>query len=207
MPNPTEKWNELFKQQRTSCRRSDPVKALLANRSTPLQGGKSPSQLLFGHQIQCTLPCIPTSLEPSWPRIENWKQEERERKIKQKQYYDAWHRVKELHPLQPGDRVWIHGKNKPGTVRVQQSDPPRSYTVEPQAASYRRNRSALLPYFRQPVSTGTNKPADDVGNPDMEPASPEPERPEWPELESLKDNAHVCTRSRQIIRPPKRLDL
>ena len=69
---------------------SDPAKALLAYRSTPLQGGKSPSELLFGRQIRCTLPC-------------NWKREESERKIKQKQYYDARHGVKELHQLQPGD--------------------------------------------------------------------------------------------------------
>jgi len=81
---------------------SDPAKALLACRSTPLQGGKSPSELLFGRQIRCTLSCVTTSLEPSWPGIENWKREESERKIKQKQYYDARHGVKELHPLQPG---------------------------------------------------------------------------------------------------------
>ncbi len=112
---------------------SDPAKAFLAYRSTPLQGGKSPSELLFGRRIRCTLPCVPTSLEPSWPGIENWKREESESKIKQKQYYDARHGVKEIHPLEPGDSVWIQGENKPGTVRVQQSDPPRFYT---EAASY-----------------------------------------------------------------------
>lgn len=108
---------------------SDPAKAFLAYRSTPLQGGKSPSELLLGRQIRCTLPCVITSLVPSWPGIENWKREESERKIKQKQYYDARHGVKELHTLQPGDRVWVQGEKKPGIVRVQQSDQPCSYTV------------------------------------------------------------------------------
>ena len=89
---------------------SDPAKALLEYRSTALQGGKSPSELLFGRQIRCTLPCVITSLEPSWPGIENWKREESERKIKQKQYYDARHGVKELQQLQPGDRVWVKVK-------------------------------------------------------------------------------------------------
>ena len=183
----------------------DPAKALLAYRSTPLQGGKSPSELLFGRQIRCTLPCVTTSLEPSWAGIENWKRDESERKIKQKQYYDARHGVKELQPLQPGDRVWVQSENKPGTVRVQQSDQPRSYTVETSGSLLRRNRSALLPYF-QPMSKEKNKPDDDIGNREMEQASPEPERLERPELESPKDNA-VRTRSGRIIRLPKRLDL
>ena len=50
------------------------------------------------------------------------------------------------------------------------------------------------------------KPDDDIGNPEMEPASPDPERLERPVLQSPKDNA-VRTRSGRVIRPPKRLDL
>ena len=135
---------------------SDPAKALPAYRSTPLQGGKSPSELLFGHQIRCTL---------------------------------------------PGDRVWVQGENKPSIVRVQQSDQPRSYTVETSGSLLQRNRSALLPYF-QTMSNEKNEPDDDISNPKMEPASPEPER-----LERLGPDDAVRTRSGPIIRPPKRLDL
>ena len=50
------------------------------------------------------------------------------------------------------------------------------------------------------------KPDDDIGNPEMEPASPDPERLERPVLQSPKDNA-VRTRSGRVIRPPKRPDL
>ena len=154
----------------------DPARALLAYRSTPLQGGKSPSELLFGRQIRCTLPCLPESLQPTWPGIEDWKWEESERKMKQKYYYDAQHRVKELHPLQPGDHVWIQGENKPATVRVQQPDQVRSYTVEASGGILQRNRSALLPYFQQPTSTENNHLDDDIGNPEVEPAVSESER-------------------------------
>ena len=56
------------------------------------------------------------------------------------------------------------------------------------------------------MSKEKNKPDEDIGNLEMEPASPDPERLERPVLESPKDNA-VRTRSGRILRPPKRLDL
>ena len=55
------------------------------------------------------------------------------------------------------------------------------------------------------MSNEKKKTNDDIGNPEMEPASPEPERLERPKLKSPKDNA-VRNRSGQIIRPPKILE-
>ena len=80
------------------------AKALLAYRSTPskveevrlsyfLVARSDPASFYTG------------SLKPNWPGIESCKQEESERKIKQKHHYDSRHGVKELEPLQPGDRV------------------------------------------------------------------------------------------------------
>ena len=196
------KLKELFK-QRITCYRGKMTlrKPCLAYRSTPFQGGKNSSELLFGRQIRCTLNCLPDSLQPSWPGIEDWKREESERKMKQKHYYAARHGVKELHPLQPVDHVWTQGVNKPARVRVQQPNPSRNYTVEASGGILQRNRSALLPYFQQPTSTENNHLEDDISNPEGEPAVSEPER-----LESPKDTA-VRTRSGRFIRPPKRLDL
>ena len=121
--------------------------------------------------------------------------------MKQKYYYDARHGVKELHPLQPGNQVWIQGENKPATVRAQQLDQPCSYAVEASGGILQRNWSALLPYFQQPTSTEYNHLDDDIGSPEVEPVVSESER-----LVSPKDTA-ICTRSGQLIRPPKRLDL
>lgn len=94
----------------------DSAKALLAYQSIPLQGGKSPSELLFGGQIRCTVPCITTYVQPGWPGIGDWKQEKSRRKMKQKLYYDTWRRVNELHQVQPGERVWVQKENKQATV-------------------------------------------------------------------------------------------
>ena len=90
MLKPMEKLSELSKQQRTCFKKEDDsAKALLAYQSIPLRGGKSPSELLFGGQIRCTLLCITTSLQPSWPGIGDWKQEKSRRKMKQKLHYDT----------------------------------------------------------------------------------------------------------------------
>ena len=121
--------------------------------------------------------------------------------MKQKHHYDARHGVKELHPLQPGDHVWIQGENKPATVRVQQPDQPRSYSVEASGGILQRNRSALLPYCHQPTSTENNHLDDDIRNEEVKPAVSEPEIPGGPR------DAAIRTRSGRLVTPPKRLDL
>ena len=53
----------------------DPARALLAYRSTPLELGKSPAELLFGRNIRNHLPCIPEALTPKWPNLGKIKEE------------------------------------------------------------------------------------------------------------------------------------
>jgi len=66
-------------------KKEDPAKALLAYHSIRLQGGSSPSESLFGHQIRSSLPCgTLRSLKPNWPSIESWNWEDSERNVKQK---------------------------------------------------------------------------------------------------------------------------
>lgn len=180
----------------------DPAKALLAYRSTPLQGGKTPSELLFGRQIKCTLPCIPAALQPSWPGIEEWAQEESERKIKQKQNYDLRHRVKELVPFQPGERVWIHDENRPATVKNRaQANKPRSYLVEASGSILRRNRSALQPYADESLSSDEKPSTSD------DKLFHQEDRPVAPEPAVIPEDSVMRTRSGRLIKPPQRLDL
>ena len=48
----------------------DPHKFLLAYRSTPLENGFSPAELLFGWRIRNTIPALPDSLLYGWPARE-----------------------------------------------------------------------------------------------------------------------------------------
>ena len=131
---------------------SDPYLALLAYRSTPLENGYSPSELLMGRKLRTTLPIAPKQLKPSLPKESVLREKERKLKKRNKRNFDSRHKVKDLQPLQPGDTVWIPESKSEGTI-VEQSDP-RSYTVRVQNGTIRRNRRDLivLPDSQESVS-------------------------------------------------------
>ena len=123
---------------------SDVFLPLLEQTNIPTEGiGTSPVQRLFGRRTRTLLPLAANRLDPAVPTdvVEKLK----ERKIRQKQYYDRQSRP--LPDLAPGDTVRVHPV-KPGKVwfkaRVEWPAGPRSYylrTEEDQC--YRRNRRHL----------------------------------------------------------------
>ena len=117
---------------------NDPYLAILAYRSTPLENGYSPSELLMGRKSQTTLPTTPKQLKPSIPKERVVREKERKLKKKNKRNFDNRHKARDLQPLQPGDTVWIPENKSDGTI-VEQSNP-RSYTVRVQGGTIRRNR-------------------------------------------------------------------
>ena len=121
---------------------ADPYLALMAYRSTPLQNGYSPSQLLMGRKIRSTVPCLPAELEPKWPDFTKLREKEEDMRMKQKVVYDTRHRTKSLHKLNPGDSVWIKDLNRSGTV-ISEADIPRSYFISTPNGNIRRNRVYL----------------------------------------------------------------
>ena len=100
----------------------DPHLALLAYCSTPLANGYSPAELLMGRKLRTTIPIISANLHPKLPDSSELKHKEGEMRQRQKKNFDSRHRVQTLHPLSPGDTVWLPEQTTGGTV-LQESGP------------------------------------------------------------------------------------
>lgn len=123
--------------------RDDFQKSLLIYRSTPLQNGLSPAQMLMGCRIRSNLPISEDFLTP---KSAHKVRKERERqKQKQKQLHDRT--AKRLPTLKRGDRVRLRDSDT-GTWRqqghVEEEVSPRSYRVQTECGlSLRRNHTDL----------------------------------------------------------------
>ena len=123
---------------------SEPEKALLAYRSTPLQSGYSPSQLLMGRVIRSTLPTLDSKLNPKLPELATLRRREDESRRKQKLCYDKRHRAIPFTTLKPDSEVNITTHHEQGTI-IKLADTPRSYYVQTPTKVIRRNREHIVP--------------------------------------------------------------
>ena len=120
----------------------DPYKALLAYRSTPLQMGYSPSQLLMGRVLRSTVPTTRAQRDPKIPDLSEVRARDKWNKARQKRNHDTHRGARELPQLQPGDQVWVPQRQSEG--EVQREVAPQSYTVESEGDTFRRNRRDLI---------------------------------------------------------------
>ena len=119
---------------------------LLAYRNTPIEEiGLSPAQMLMGRRTRTQLPTTPALLEPQYPTGNIKDGLSRRRAEIQQQYYNR--NAKVLKPLNTGDTVRVR---KPGqktwtpAVVTRVTNAPRSYVVNSEGTSYRRNRRDLI---------------------------------------------------------------
>ena len=124
---------------------SDPYKALLSYRATPLPWcALSPAELLMGRRIRTDIPQVMESFVPKWSHIANFRSLDEKYKRLQKQHYDQRHRVKTLPSLPDDQPVWVETRGVQTPGRVSHAvDVPRSYVVETDSSQLRRNRSHL----------------------------------------------------------------
>ena len=85
----------------------DPYLALLAYRTTPLQCGYSPAQLLMSRNLRSTLPDVSENRVPKVVDSQVFEEKDEQIKDRQKRNHDSWHKAKELPQLEPGDCVDI----------------------------------------------------------------------------------------------------
>ena len=91
--------------------------ALLVYRSTTLEQGYSPVQLLMSRNLRKTAPVHPCKLKPEVITPERLSKKDSELKQRQKENYDSRHRVHDLPPLTAGDQVYLPQMKTDATVR------------------------------------------------------------------------------------------
>ena len=188
---------------------TDPYLALMAYRSTPLENGYSPSELLFSRKIRTTVPVLPSNLLPCWSQMSQLRQKDNDIKEKQKHYFDQHHRVKQLPELSQGQTVWIPDRKENGEV-VDKHMTLRSYIVKTPTTTVHRNRRHLIP-SSSPVKGSSVK----EGLTPHPPLTPKPVQSSYTPNEISKDsteqnnlnNNTVRTKSGRVVKPPKRLVL
>ena len=173
------------------AKNKDPYLGLLAYRSTPLENGYSPSELLMGRKLRTMIPTTPSQLKPKLPHVHTLKKREKEIKDRQKRNFDKTHKARSLSPLREGDKVWLPNGTS-GTVSEQLTSP-RSYNIVTSSGTVRRNRRHLT---QQPISN-------EVQNDEQTPTSENISEQTIPETES--NHPQLRTRSGRLSQPPKRL--
>lgn len=175
---------------------TDPYMALLEYRSTHLQNGYSPAELLMSRRLRTALPMIQSQLKPSVPDNFLLREAEDNAKQRQKRNYDARHCVQRLDPLSPGEEVWIPDHSTHGTV-VQSAAAPRSYQVSSPTGVLRRNQRHLirLPEEVSPASPAIEQDQDDQGG-----------HPPTMVAGSSTTSGTTVTRSGRVSLPPSRMD-
>ena len=191
--------------KRMLIKSKDPYLALLAYRTTPLENGYSPSELLMGRRLQSTLPIVNDELQPRQANNELLRQREIQYKQRQKFNYDKRHRASNLEKLEPNDNVYVKDQQTWGKVK-QEANTPRSYIIETQKGDVRRNRRHL-------AKTVNNEQSDVAKTLNNEQYDVEifvdNDSGKSADLEQQKqsDSEHYITRSGRISKPPTRLDL
>lgn len=128
---------------------------------TPLKCGFSPSELAMG-RIRSFLPVTPSLLMPKTIDRDILFSREKERIRRQKEDFDHRYHRRKRDDLEVGDRVWIRDLRR-WRVILKRADQPRSYIVQTDRGTYRRNRSHLhrlsipLGYFEIPENTSNKK--------------------------------------------------
>ena len=133
----------------------DPYLALMAYRSTPLEVGYSPSELLMSRKLRTTLPMTAEQRMPKTPDFSVVTTRDKKVKERQKKNFDAHRGARELPILSPGECVWVPDRQASG--RVVEETSPRSYVVQTPDGEFRRNRRHLISTPEQDTETSTEE--------------------------------------------------
>ena len=122
--------------------------ALLAYRTTPLESGNRPDELMYNRRIRNELPGQHLVI----PNLGQFKERDRHLKERQKSNFDRVKRPKRLSVLKEGDRVWVkinhEDEGREATV-IKEALEPNSFWVAMNGRRVRRNRKHLRLLFEK----------------------------------------------------------
>ena len=151
----------------------------------------------MGRKLRNIIPTFHTVLNPSWPDMDKLREREAGSKETQRLNFNQRHNAIPLRSVQPGTPVHIKDTGTTGTI-AGAAETPRSYLVETENGTVRRNRSHVN-------SIPTNKPA----SPSVldKPVSPSVVKKQARDLTPLKQLPSPCLSSRpkRLIRPSLKL--
>lgn len=128
--------------------------ALMIYRNTPLDSGRSPSELLFKRSLRTNIP------EGSNDTTEEeFRQRDRKLKERQKEHTDRRRRAKKQEELQSGDIVWVktseEGKGDRGIV-VDKREEPDLYNIQMRGKILRTRKHLRKLQVDKPAEEGNS---------------------------------------------------
>ncbi|KAK3538868.1 hypothetical protein QTP86_018772 [Hemibagrus guttatus] len=141
--------------EKAKADKRDPYLSLLEYRNSPVDGFKSPSQLLITRRLQSTLPNTNQQLLPKVVSCKHVRSKRMHQQQHQKRYYDR--SAKPLPQLNEGQAVRVQDRGywKPATV-IRAANTERSYHVRTSdGLEYRRNRHHPMD-TKEPQSNDSN---------------------------------------------------
>lgn len=181
--------------------KKDPFISLLEYRNTPVDGFRSPAQLLMSRRLRSILPTTSQQLQPETVSGNDVHARREQKQQYQAKYYNR--SAKPLTPLRAGDHVRIQesGKWKPAVV-IKPADTFRSYHVCTAGGQvFPRNRRYLLQDKAQPI---TAEPGISLSTQHTVPT----DQPKQTDSNNTNSAApHCVTRSGREVKPRVILDL
>ena len=200
--------------------KKDPYLSLLEYRNTPVDGFKSPAQLLNSRRLRSILPTTAAQLQPQVISPTAARRRREHMQHQQRRYYNR--SARPLSTLQAGDNIRYRQDNglwRPATI-MQPAHTDRSYHISTsEGQTYRRNRRHLLP-TKEPTPEHTAEVSDRSDTPAPEHTAVMNDRPDTPVSENLPTDTtntgglasdgpapYAHTRSGRLVKPRQVMDL
>lgn len=189
--------------------KKDPYLSLLEYRKTPVDGLKSPAQILMSRRLRSILPTTTLQLRPHTTPQHTVRARREMCQRCQKQHYNK--SARPLSPLHAGASIRFQhedGSWRPATV-IQPAETPRSYRIETsEGQTFRRNRRHLLDTRDDTHASNTPQPEISEDNPTTGQRAPGEQQPHPdPVWEPEHTGSCLQTRYGRVIKPRQVLDL